>query len=150
MPTTPQRTKPRGAPTRTDRIILLLHTLNDIREPETSNNDNTGHTKPGSRTLMFSPLYHAGSYPQLERCLDQLRQQAPRIHWHVVRHYVQRNPTSDGNGKAPEGTPLRDRKARLGLAWIDKHMPAFIMVPVDILENAGYTVPRSQREKEAA
>lgn len=142
--------KPRGAPTRRDRIILLLETLADVRDTETTDSNGSTH-HPESRPLQFSHLYHAGSYAELERCMDTLRTIAPRIHWHIIRVHVEKPLRKRGQPPVTDqGRKLRDRKARLGVDWLEKHMPAFVMVPVDLLENAGYTVPRSQREKQAA
>jgi hypothetical protein len=142
----------KGTPTRRDRILVLLGTLNDIRLPETTGDtDDISHTHAGSRPLHHSELYHAGSYHDLDLCLEQLKHRAPRIHWHTIRVYVEKNPTSDGNGLAPEGRRLRSlHKANLGVRWLEHAMPTFILVPVDLLENEGYVLSTTQRKKIAA
>ena len=132
----------KGTPSRRDRIIVLLNTLNDMREPERT--PNTPGGKPSSRALTFHDLYHAGSYHQLEHCLTSLKTRAPKIHWHTVRVYVDRNPVTD------TGKSLSPRKANLGVQYLEKTMPPFVMVPTEILENHGYTVSTSARHKAAA
>lgn len=132
----------RGAPTRRDRILVLLTTLNDIRHPEQT--DTIAHTAPASKALLHSDLYWAGSYADLERCLHQLRERAPRIHWHVHRVYIDRNPVTD------LGRRLSPRKANLGITYLEKHMPRFVMVPTDLLENEGFVVSTAARKKIAA
>lgn len=133
----------KGAPTRRDRIIVLLGTLNDVRDPEQIDQE-THHTTFQSKPLTFSDLYHAGSYSDLDRCLHRLRERAPKIHWHTMRVYVEKNRTTD------TGRYLSARKANLGVAWLEKAMPPFVYVPTDILENEGFVVSSQARLKKAA
>ena len=132
----------KGAPTRRDRILVLLTTLNDIRDP--SSHQGPKGAAPTSRSLIHSDLYRSGSYADLERCLEHLRTKAPKIHWHVIRVYVEDNPVTDS------GKRLSNRKADLGIKFLEKAMPAFVMVPVEILENEGFTVSTAARKKIAA
>lgn len=135
----------KGSPTRRDRIVVLLGTLQDVRDPWEDDFDQEALSRTfQSKALVHSDLYWAGSYADLDRCLGILRGCAPKVHWHTHRIYVEKNPTTS------TGKHLSSRKANLGVQWLEKHMPPFVIVPTEILENEGFTLSAASRRKIAA
>jgi len=129
-------------PTRRNRIVLLLGSLLDATTVDQSDGSSSG--KPSSRILAPSVLYRRGSYAELDKCMDALRRHAPKVHWHTWRIYVEQHPVTD------KGKHLSSRKALRGLGFLEAAMPRYVMVPTELLENAGYNVSSVARERQAA
>lgn len=108
------------------RILLLLSSYLDALSNPTE--DSIGG-KPQSRIPgRNADLMARGSYRELERCMDMLQARAPVIYWHTWQHYIRQ----DAN------TRVRRGKARAGLEYLVQRMPAYVHVPAEISENAGY------------
>lgn len=90
----------------------------------------TSGSEPGSREPRRNEeLWRAGSYKELELCMDRLkdtRGQAYRELWHV---YVR--------GYAPADLEA-EVWAKYGLWLLEEWMPPWVFVPLELSENAGY------------
>ena len=114
--------------TRRDRVRLLLQSYPDVIDLPQSH-DGGPASGPSSRLLSRSvnPLWSAGSYPALERCLAKLKARSPSVCWHTVEFWVRGDPS----GKA------RRRKANLGLDALVRWMPRNVYVPQSVSERDG-------------
>jgi hypothetical protein len=74
-------------------VIRLLETLDDVRLGSTAEESGTPGEK-GARIHVLDPLYHAGTYRELEACLLELRKQGERagdgrsLYFHVREWWV--------------------------------------------------------------
>ena len=117
-------------PTRRQRVTLLLGSYLDALGP--GFHDSVGGSQPGSRGLMHAPLWYEGSYHDVELGLASLKLRAPKVYWHTWEMYVARS-----GHKA-----VRRRKAALGVEHLKRKLPAFIDVPDEVLEGAGFKAER--------
>lgn len=117
-------------PTRRQRVTLLLGSYLDALGPEHVEALRRG--KPSSRALGHSELWYDGSYPELDALLRQLKSQAPRVHWHTWERYV----LDSGRRE------IRRRKAALGVEYLKRRMPPFVVVPDEVLVRGGYMAER--------
>lgn len=114
------------------RILLLASSYHDACEALTDAGRSGG--KPGSRLLVRNALWTAGSYGDLERLLDELRNHDRVLYGRFWRTYVGRRFPSGH----PLDTPAQRRDAGYALCWLERRMPASIYVPPDVTEAAGY------------
>ena len=112
------------------REQTLLGSYLDARGPAFS--EAVSRTKPESRILAHSPLWYQGSYTDVELGLASLKLRAPKVYWHTWEMYVARS-----GHKA-----VRRRKAALGVEYLKRKLPAFIDVPDEVLEGAGFKAER--------
>lgn len=113
--------------TRRERIKLLLRSLVDARE--------AGHGRlergsaPGSRPpLRNLDLWPHGSYAQLEKALDLLRERCPSKHWHTEQFYIY----------GINDRRIRRVKAELGVECLMRYMSREVFVPQEVAEWAGF------------
>ena len=112
---------------RRTRILLLLASYPDAVEGVTGDGARGDH--PASRLLGRNlDLWYAGSYAQLEDCLDELKRIAPHFHFATWHHFVRL--TLDG--------ARRKEMAECGLRYLMVAMPENVYVPADISEANGY------------
>lgn len=140
---------------RSTRVLLLASSYHDAcdaleREP-------VSHGKPGSRLLLRSTLWRDGSYPQLERLLDDLKAHDRVLYGRFWRGHIaaRKPPRSRATGSTGDrqfetvghsppwhqpalNTPMERRDAGYALLWLVKRMPAEIYVPKEISLAAGY------------
>ena len=133
--------------TRRDRVRILLQSYQDVVElPES--HDGGPASGPSSRLLSRSvnPLWSAGSYPALERCLTRLRAFAPSLYWHLTAFYwppdgSRRVKTVDGRSVPVE---VQKQKAERGLDLLVRWMPRNVYVPQSFSEGDGVNVTEAQ------
>jgi hypothetical protein len=70
--------------TRRDTLIELIRSLEDVLLDE---NGSPGDRRD-SRILKHHPLYHQGSYAELERTLRLCRDRQPVSYWHLAERYI--------------------------------------------------------------
>ncbi len=96
---------------------------------QTSGRSNSDIRAPfESRLPSRGELWEEGSYYDLERCLDAMRQPYPKISRHLIAFYVDATP------------PKWARKvyAEKGVELLMRFMPSNVFVPQEISENAGF------------
>jgi hypothetical protein len=114
--------------TRRERILLLLRTYQDAFEESKSA---AGSGRLESRLLGHGPVWHQGSYVDLQDWLERLKERSPSVHWHTLELYVYKRKA-------------RRRKADLGVSYLHKQMPSNIYVPLEISENAGFSTTEAK------
>lgn len=66
-------------------VVELLSTYRDVAG---AGERGEGSDRADDRLLLMSPLYHEGTYAELERCLHVLRCRERALHWHVAERYL--------------------------------------------------------------
>lgn len=75
-------------PTSHEIVVTMLSTYHLVHGP--------GDTGQGSgditddRLLLMNPLWSEGSFPELTRCLVEMRGRERRMYWHVAERYLRR------------------------------------------------------------
>lgn len=136
---------------RTDRLELLLRTLEDAQPGLHCEGDSAGtKTQFGSRSPIHADesrsLWVQGSYRELEKALRRLRSISPALRESVWIYYVHQ-PTRNNLRylKAYRRlATLHEKRAKDGLALLAICMPDAIRVPPEISENGalGFEPPR--------
>jgi hypothetical protein len=111
--------------TRRERIKLLLETYSDAYGP--SRNPVDVRVAMGSRPPSSSELWKEGSYREIARGIDSMRDPYPKITRHLVAHYCSPQPW------------VRKQLVEKGFAILEKRLPMNLYVPQDISEKAGFT-----------
>lgn len=75
-------------PTPRDIIVAMLNTYHDVCGPGDIG-QGSGDTTD-DRLLLMNPLWREGSFPELTRCLVQMRALERRLYWHVSQRYLWR------------------------------------------------------------
>lgn len=125
---------------RSTRVLLLASSYHDACTGLELDPVHQG--KPGSRMLVRSTLWHAGSYQALERLLDELRAgetiRAQQLNHRALyrafwaRYIGQRFPAGAQLGQRERDTAVH------ATGWLEARMPAEIYVPAEVAEAAGY------------
>jgi hypothetical protein len=74
-------------PSSRDILLALLDSFVDARDA-LHRDAELGHNAPDSVCLLFGPLWHEGSYAQLERALIDMRSQQPVLYWHIAERFT--------------------------------------------------------------
>lgn len=144
---------------RRERVIELLRTLADAREPLQSGN---GKSSAESHSFSYPKVYLEGSYRELEATLRRLRAERPGQYWHVCERYL-RCERKVIEAKVKKGKPtlpqhcelagglasigastarvsvfrwderVRMEKVRAGVEFLVEHFPVEPQLPLDFL-----------------
>jgi hypothetical protein len=149
---------------RRERTLMLLRNYRDFCDAERSGDD-VRAGKPQSGVLHRGWMWRQGSFAELERALELLREHSAasrngRRHWfgHLWTVYVEpayivrvTGPkASDVQKVRKTWDPAIQSNADLALEWIVKRMPASIFVPPELAESEGVTPTEAKRLARAA